>query len=228
MRTATRTAVAVVILSVLLAPAALAQTTQLPKPPDAFLSSASGEVKGEIQFYCWREPQPNGEFLNVCADNFNPIDPPVALTVNQGELVTLRFDRPIEPNSARVSRRSSSLSEPIQSFDVPADNPTRFRADFPPGTHIVTIFTVWPQGDAYYVFELTVRPSQPQPGVLPPEFLNAIARVTEAARSLAAGDALFETRLAAVLAATAEITAGLEDLVIGILGARSLPSGGFQ
>lgn len=224
MRTAMRTAIAVVVLTVLLAPAASAQTTQFPEPPDAFLASTSGEVKAEIQFYCWSETQPNGESLFICADKFLPIDPPVALRVTQGEVLTLRFDRPIQPDSIRVSRRADSLSEPIQSFDVPADNPTQFRADFPPGTHIVTVSTLWPQGDAYYVFELTVSPSHPQTGVLPPEILDAIARVTEAARLLIAGDGLFEQRLADVFASTADITAGLQDLINAVLDSTSLPT----
>lgn len=79
--------------------------------------------------------------------------------VDQGALVTLRFDRPLRPTSISASRRQTSTSPPLETFAVPADNPTQFRVDFPPGTHIVTMFTVWPQGDALYVFEVTVRPA---------------------------------------------------------------------
>ena len=214
-----RTAVATAVLVLLLAPAASAQTVPgQPRPPDAFLSSSSGEVRGDIQFYCWTETQPSGEFIGICGDNFNPIDPPQSLVVHQGEVVTLRFDRPIRPNSIRVNRSETSLSTPLQTFDVPAGNPTQFRADFPPGTHIVTVFTTWPQGDAGYVFELTVLPSQPVFGGLSPEILAAIARVTETARLLTAGNAQFEQQLAAVFASTNALTASLLDMVNSILG----------
>ena len=212
-----RTAVATAVFVMLLAPAASAQTVPGARPPDAFLASSSGEVRGEIQFYCWSEPDASGGFVGVCADNFNPIDPPQSLVVNQGEVVTLRFDRPIRPNTIRVNRSENSLSAPLQTFGVAADNPTQFRADFPPGTHIVTVFTTWPQGDAMYVFELTVLPAQPVLGGLSPEILAAIARVTETARLLTAGSAQFEQQLAAVFASTNALTASLLDMVNAIL-----------
>lgn len=214
-----RTAVATAVLVMLLAPAASAQTVPgQPRPPDAFLSSASGEVRGEIQFYCWSEPDGSGGFVAICGDNFNPIDPPQSLVVHQGEVVTLHFDRPIRPNSIRVNRSETSLSTPLQTFGVPADNPTQFRADFPPGNHIVTVSTTWPQGDAMYVFELTVLPSQPVVGGLSPEILAGIARVRETARLLTAGSAQFEQQLAAVFASADALTASLLDMVDEILG----------
>ena len=219
-----RTAVATAVLVMLLAPAASAQTVPSPRPPDAFLSSSSGEVKGEMQFSCWWEPDASGGFVGLCADIFSPIDPPRSLVVNQGEVVTLRFDRPIRPNSISVSRRENSVSTPLQTFGVPADNPTQFRADFPPGTHIVTVFATWPQGDAGYVFELTVLPSQPVVGGLTPEILAAIARVTETARLLTAGNAQFEQQIAAVFASTDALTTSLLDMVDALLnGAFATP-----
>ena len=212
-----RTAVAVAVLTMLLAPAASAQTAQMPRPPDAFLASSSGEVKAEMQAYCWTEPDGSGGFIGVCADNFNPIDPAQAVVVEQGDLLTLRFDRPIRPNSISVSRREISTSPAIETFAIPADNPTQFRANFPLGTHIVTIFTTWPQGDAMYVFEVAVRSSQPDLGVPLPEILDAFARLTEAARSLGVG-AFFEQQLAVLLASTTTLDTALQDMVNAVLG----------
>lgn len=216
-----KTAVAVAVLTMLLAPAASAQTAQVPRPPDAFLASSSGEVKAEIQAYCWTEPDEGGGFIGVCADNFNPIDPAQAVVVDQGDLLTLRFDRPIRPHSISVSRRETSTSPPIETFNVPADNPTEFRAEFPPGTHIITMFTRWPQGDASYVFEVTVRPFQPHLGVLTPEIVDALARLTEAARGLGVGEGLFEQQMAALLASTAALTTALRNMVNALLGGQA-------
>lgn len=170
-----RTAVTVVVVSLLLVPAAWAQTTtttgipttttvdappptlpppdQLPRPPDAFLGSASGEVRGEIQMSCWREPP-----LFVCSDRFQPIDPAVSLTVQTGELLTLRFDRPISPTRVTVFRsdRPAFPFPTVNALEVPAANPTQFRADLAPGTYFLSVSTLWEQGDATYVFEITV------------------------------------------------------------------------
>ncbi len=207
-----RSAVAVAVLTMLLAPAASAQTAD-PRPPDAHLASPSQEVKAEIQAYCWTETDADGSGRGVCADRFDPIDPVQALVVDQGQLLTLRFDTPNRPDSISVSRRQTSTSAPIETFDVVPDNPSRFRADFPPGTHILTIFTKWPQGDATYVFEITVRTAQTGPSGTPPEILDAIALLTEAARGLAASDDLFEQRVQSFLASVAALVAAVQNLV---------------
>ena len=161
-----KTAVTAVVVSLLLAPTAWGQTTSTSgqagsttttvvlRPPDAFLSSSSGEVRGEIRSYCWSE---GGQGL--CADRFGPIDPAVALSVEQGERLTLRFDRAISPTSITVTARDSPgwpEPPPTQTFSVPAANPTQFPTDFPPGTYFLSVFTDWDQGDATYVFEVTV------------------------------------------------------------------------
>ncbi len=214
----TATVVAVAVLTVLLAPAASAQTGPLPRPPDAFLSSSSGEVKGEIQAYCWSELDDSGSTVTLCADRFDPIDPAQAVVVGQGQFLTLRFDWPIPPNSITVSRRQTSVSfPPIQQFELPAGNPARFRADFPTGTHIITVLARWASGsgaygDAIYVFKVTVRPG-PAPGGLSPEVRDAKARLAEAARQLRAGDGSFEQRRATFLAARAALVAVLRDTV---------------
>ena len=211
------TAVAVAVLTMVLAPAASAQTSPPDRPPDAFLSSSSGEVKGQVQAYCWSEVDASGSSVGVCADRFDPIDPAQAVVVDQGQFLTLRFDRPIRPESITVSRRETSVSfPPTQQFEVPADNPTRFRADFPPGTHIVTVLARWApggaaHGDAIYVFKVTVR-ARPAPGGLTPEVRDAIARLAEAARQLHSGDGSFEQRRATLLAARAALVAALREM----------------
>ena len=208
-----RTAVAVAVLTMVLAPAASAQTVPDVRPPDAYLSSSSGEARGEVQMFCWSEPDGSGGTIGVCGDRFDDIDPDQSLVVGQGELLTLRFDPPFRPTSVRVSRVERSTGPPIQTFEIPADNPTQFRADFPPGTHILRVFTRWPQGDAIYVFEVTVLAGQPPSGALPPEVLDAIARVVDAARALVAVGGRIDGHLSDLLASAAALLAALEDLV---------------
>lgn len=216
-----KAAVAVAVLTMLLAPAASAQTAQAPRPPDAFLASSLGEVKAEIQAYCWTEPDEGGALIGVCADNFRPIDPAQAVVVNEGDLLTLRFDRPISPHSISVSRREVSTSPPIETFNVLAANPTHFRANFPPGTHIITMFTTWPQGDASYVFEVSVRPVRPHLDVLSSEILDALARLTEAAQGLGVGDGVVQRQITALLASAAAVTTALQDVVYSLLGGQA-------
>ncbi len=160
-------AVAAVIVALLLGPAAGAQTTSststtalpsppAPRPPDAFLASGSGEVKGDIQMFCWSEPP-----LALCADRFDPIDPANALTVQAGASLTLRFDRPISPTGITVLRsdRPAFPFPTTARLDVPSGNPTQFILDVPPGTYFLSIVTDWAQGDATYVFEVDVVPT---------------------------------------------------------------------
>jgi hypothetical protein len=136
-----------------------------PRPPDAFLSSDSGEVKGEIQNYCWTEGS-----LGLCADRFQPIDPASALTVQPGEPLTLRFDRPISPTRIRVSRSNvPAFPFPSEgSFDVSAGNPTQFTLNLSPGTYFLGISTNWAQGDAIYVFEVNVMGAATTTSLPPP------------------------------------------------------------
>jgi hypothetical protein len=166
-------AITAALVTLVLVPAAAAQTTSTsvptttvsaPRPPDAFLSSNSGEVKGEIQNFCWIEGS-----LNICADRFQPIDPASALIAQPGESLTLRFDRPISPTRIRVFR-SNVPAFPFPSenaFDVPAGNPTQFTLNLPPGTYFLGISTNWAQGDATYVFEVNVT-GAPTTTSLPP------------------------------------------------------------
>ena len=82
-----RTAVAVAVLTFLLAPAASAQTLPDLRPPDAYLSSpSSGEMKAEIQAFSWSEPDGSGGIIGVCGDRFDAIDPAQAVVVTQGDL----------------------------------------------------------------------------------------------------------------------------------------------
>lgn len=208
-----KTAVAVAVITLLVAPAASAQTRPDIRPPDAYLSSSSGEVKGEVQGFCWSEPDGMGGTSGACGDRFDDIDPAQSLVVRPGELLTLRFDPPLRPTSVTVSRVERSTGPPLQTLDVPADNPTSFRADFSPGTHILRVSARWPQGGATYVFKVTVVAGQPGPGVvLPPGFLDAVARITEAARALVAGGGSIDQRLSELLASTAALLGSLDDL----------------
>lgn len=221
------TAVAVAVLTLLVAPAASGQARPDPRPPDAFLSSSSGEVKGEFYQYCWTEANPSGgpgATIGVCADRFRVIPPAQAVVVEQGQFLTLRFDPAIRPDSIAGSLHGPPDPDPplfsfpplIQRVQVPADTPTRFRADFPPGTYTLAFDVRWrgappvpPYGDALYVFELTVRPA---PGRLTPEVREAMARLHEAARDLRVRDGLVEQRRATFLASRAALVAALREM----------------
>ena len=227
------TAVAVAVLTLLVAPAASGQARPDPRPPDAFLSSSSGEVKGEFYHFCWTEADPSGgpgATVGQCADRFQVIVPDRAVVVDQGQFLTLRFDPAIRPDSIAGSLRGPPPPVPappsippvfpplIQRFQVPADTPTRFRADFPPGTYTLLFDVRWrgappapPYGDALYVFELTVTP-RPAPGRLPPEVREAMARLHEAARDLRVRDGLVEQRRATFLASRAALVAALREM----------------
>ncbi|MDQ4089057.1 MAG: hypothetical protein M3163_01950 [Actinomycetota bacterium] len=167
-----KTLVTAAFLTMALTAPASAQTSGSehgdPRPPDAFLASSYGEVRGELRAYCWPESSPTGTEATVCADRFGPIDPAVALTVETGGGLTLRFDRPISPTSITVQVRESPNSwgsppgsDPIHTFGVQPGNPAEFRADFAPGTYFLTVFTTWGEGDerygdAVYEFEISV------------------------------------------------------------------------
>jgi Ca2+-binding RTX toxin-like protein len=102
---------------------------------------------------CWVEGP-----LGVCGDRFDPIDPAVSLNVQTGELLTLRFDRPISPTRVTVFRsdRPAFPFPTVNALEVPPANPTQFRADLAPGTYFLFVSTTWAQGHASYVFEITV------------------------------------------------------------------------
>lgn len=154
-----RALVLAVVVLVLAAAPGSAQTTG-PVPPNAFLASSSGEVEGEFRAYCWTKTDSTGAMERICADWFGSIDPAVALTVEAGEPLTLRFDRPISPSSITVLRRDSPSSLPVRLLDIPAGNPTVFTLDLPPGTHFLTVSTWWGhQDDATYEFEVDIQPA---------------------------------------------------------------------
>ena len=68
------------------------------------------------------------------------------------------------------------------------------------------------------------RPSSPRPpgpGLLPPEILDAIARIRDAAGGFALVDGRLEEGLSEVLAATEALIAALHELVNQVVPART-------
>ena len=195
-----RTAVAVAVLTFLLAPAASAQTVPDLRPPDAYLSSpSSGEMKAEIQAFSWSEPDGSGGIIGVCGDRFDAIDPAPGR----------RGDRR-RPRCHRRSRRSRS-----RPTTPPAPGPTSRPAPTLSGSS--------PRGSRVTP-SICSRPSSPRPpgpGLLPPEILDAIARIRDAAGGFALVDGRLEEGLSEVLAATEALIAALHELVNQVVAART-------
>ena len=120
-----------------------------PSPPAATLASSFGQVEGERGSSCWRVSARSA----VCADVFQPRDPAQALDVQQGETLTLRFG-----TSLPLSELSGVLiREPGRRFELPAENPARFTADFPVGVSVGSFHARFGDaGSASYYFKLGV------------------------------------------------------------------------
>ena len=132
-------------------PASTADAT----PPAAVLAGASGEVRGELGSSCWGQP---GGTSAVCIDKIAPPTGPT-LSVRRGETVTLRFATGLALTGLEVRRDGATLA-------VPVANPSRFKADLPPGTYqLLVSSTFTPGGSAQYGFRLrvTAPPATPTP-----------------------------------------------------------------
>jgi hypothetical protein len=133
------------------------------RPPAATLASAAGQVTALQGSYCW--PQPSG--TSICADTLF-LDPPEALTVRQGETLSLRFQTSSSPTAISLQRFERPNGPSLETITVPAGNPARFRADLPSGVWILVAFTRWAEGDASYFFKVDVRAAPGSPNQAPP------------------------------------------------------------
>ncbi len=134
------------------------------RPPDAFVSGSGGEVEADQGGYCWRPPGPDGTLseVGVCTLT-GPIDPEVALRVEQGETLSVRFATRESPSEFSVRHFPSlTVGQPATVLPATAGNPARFRADLPPGVVLVNLGATWLQGSGSYVVKLDVRaPARP-------------------------------------------------------------------
>lgn len=145
--------------------------TAVEKPPSALLSSSSGEVVGDLGSYCWPNSNSTGACLHVDYFQTGP-NPTQALTVTQGEVVTLRFDSTLPVESLRVGVWGRS----DQALEAPVANPSRFAVDLAPGTHVLGVDVKFQSpspvsATASYHFKLQVVQAPPKPS--PPAEPNA-------------------------------------------------------
>lgn len=129
-------------------------TTADAEPPDAFVAGASGEVRAELGSSCWAQP---GGTTGRCVDKIRPPTGPT-LTVARAETLTLRFATGLPLTELVVQRDGVNLA-------LPQANPSRFRADLPPGTYDLLVSARFPAGSAGYGFRLrvTAPPASPTP-----------------------------------------------------------------
>lgn len=153
-------------------PSTTTTTVVVPPIPGATLSGASGQVAGEMSSSCW--PLPTGETACGIVDYIEPGPNPPTLAVTQGEVLTLRFDPALAV--ATLTAGFSIVgppSRPGPALDLPASNPSSFRATMAPGTYLIGVtvtFSAVPAGHVGYFFQIrvsapvtTVRPAQPVP-----------------------------------------------------------------
>lgn len=125
-------------------------------PPAAILAGASGEVQAELGSFCWSPP---GAMGGRCVDkSAAPTGP--TLTVTRGTTLTVRFTTGL-PLTQLVVRRNG-VEVPVTGAD-----PSRFRADLPPGTYQLGIFARFSAGDASYGFRLRVTAPPTSPPATP-------------------------------------------------------------
>lgn len=149
-----------------------ATTLVVPRLPTATLSGVSGQVPGELSSNCW--PVPTGGTVCGHYDYVGPGPNPPTLAVTQGESLTLRFDPPlaVATLSASFWPAGPGSQTPVP-LDVPASDPSSFRATMGPGTYLISLnvtFSAVPAGYVSYFFQIrvtapatTVRPAQPVP-----------------------------------------------------------------
>ena len=181
----TATAVAPILLSVLVGQAAWGQTTTSStsttapapsttttttvsgggeRPPAAVLASAAGAVTAVEGSSCWRQPN---ALTTVCTAVLIE-EIPQMLTVRQDEILTLTFHSTMSPTSISLQRFERLGGPALEMQTVPAGNPVRLRAGLPAGVWILAALTDWAQGDASYFFEVNVRGASGSPTPAPP------------------------------------------------------------
>lgn len=125
-------------------------------PPTAFLTGASGEVRGEPGSSCWTPP---GGRTGRCVDRAGTPTGPT-LDVARGETLTLRFTTGLALTELSIRAGGVEVAPP-------AANPSRFRADLPPGTYRLLVSARFSAGDASYGFGLRVIAPATAPPAVP-------------------------------------------------------------
>lgn len=132
-------------------PKSVLDRAQAPRPPSAYLSSSSGEVRGDQDSYSW---------VARDADVFGPRDPKQELKVQRRESLVLRFDGEATPRTLRVGRFVTGPEFEVRVEDLvepEAANPTVFELDLQPGPVVLRITGWWGQHDSSYSFRLFIQ-----------------------------------------------------------------------
>ncbi|MGH9152236.1 MAG: hypothetical protein ACRD03_07555, partial [Acidimicrobiales bacterium] len=131
----------------------LAARRTLARPPEARLAGAQDSIRASQGSSCWQPGPPPA----LCVDTAG--FPPAAsiLNVRRGETVTVRFDGPDPPLSARVFRFDAPATDPGSVRELDPAGTLSFVADQPVGLHRMGLTTGWVQGSASYLFRLNVR-----------------------------------------------------------------------
>ena len=102
-------------------PAAVFDRAQAPRPPNAYLASSSGEVRGDQDSYSW---------VGRDADVFGLREPKQELNVGRGEALVLRFDSGSTPTAVRVARFIGGPESGMRVEDLveaPGNEPDEFQ-----------------------------------------------------------------------------------------------------
>ena len=97
----------------------------------------------------------------TCRDSFF-VDPPTALTVTRGELLSLRFATAEQPDELVLYRhdRLDGRFQPVFAGEqtmLAATNPSAVSVHFPEGTSWLVVASRWAQGSSVTFFEVNVR-----------------------------------------------------------------------
>jgi hypothetical protein len=126
------------------------------RPPRAALRSSAGEVEGTAGSFCWSTQNTDGTGQGVCGDT-DALDPDVALPVQRGERVTLRFATDEAPGELLAFVADKDDPATWRAFAIPTQNPSEFVLDLPRGTHRLSFQARWEHGDSTTYFKVEVR-----------------------------------------------------------------------
>lgn len=123
------------------------------RPPAATIAGGSGEVEMQQGSSCWE----GDEGAALCVDTIPP-DPEhtPALAVTGGETLRIRWATGEAPEGVEATIERVDGDGRPASFPLEAANPTELTVDLPPGSFLLTLFTLWDRGDASFFARLDV------------------------------------------------------------------------
>ena len=121
-------------------------------PPQIRLEAGGSFVEGYLGGYCWA----SGKDPAICVDPLRPVfEQEPAHQV--GASIHLKVDQPL-PDSLTLTLRSGGLSgNDVVSESVPVEGSVEWRPAVDPGEYILIVAGKWPQGDASYMFKVSLQ-----------------------------------------------------------------------